>query len=425
MLVFAIKAIIVFFVIPQIYSSFPDFRRVSSFPDGYDRIAMNLIQGHGYRFFPETAPTLMRPPGYIGILAIIFSFFGKNLVAVQVMNLFFSMVTGVLLLILSKKILNLNRWNWLVVLFFLFYPGTILAEVRSGIESFFALLLTAFMLAFYIAIERQRARNYLLAGGLLGLALLVKNTPMLFPVFIFPYLIFSYRKQYSKKSIIAYFVLMILSMSAVYSPWIIRNYIISKQFVPFMTVKGVSAYQGLYLNKNFPSTKGQLKLIREAAKKQNVIAAEAGFKFKRSFSQYFYSSNDEIMFDSLLFNIVKKEYLADPMLLLKACSINFLRFWYSGDKSFILLSSILAIILQVILIFGTYLGYKNKLNITPIVIFIGAYILPHLPMLSMARYHVPLIPIISLFLLPILNTLKCSLNRSNLKLMSSTLGNKI
>ena len=347
-IIFIIKFGIIFFVLPE-FLKILNIQQPDLFPDGYDKIALNLLEGNGYRFYQDKAETFMRPPGYIGVLTLLFYFFGKNLAVVQIVNILFSLVTAVLIILLSKKIVNLNGWIWVAPLFFLFYPGIILAETRAGVESFFALLLTAFMLSFYHAIENQRIRYFILSGSLLGLTLLVKNTPLLFPLFIFPFLFFKYQKSFPSKKIITNFMVMLITMGIVYSPWVIRNFIVSQKFIPFMTVRGMAAYQGLYINKNFLSAKDNRTLFYEASDKMNQIAVQNGFRIKKSYFPYFYHSNDEIDFDKLLFNIVTQEYKNDPILLIKSALINFVRFWYSGEVSYHYISVFLGTTLFTIL----------------------------------------------------------------------------
>ena len=396
LLLFVIKAGMVLVIIPQLHKSFPDVYAKCHFPDRYDRIAMNLVNGNGYRIYPETAETCMRGPGYVLVLAGIFSLFGKSLVATQIVNILLAIATAYVTMRLSQKMMNRSVGTLVASLFFLFHPATILAETRGGVETLLTFLIVTFIFFLYRAIETTRHRDYVIAGSMLGLALLVKSTPILFPAFILPYLLCKYKKN-STKSIFTSFLVMLVGVCVIYSPWVFRNYLVSGKFVPMMTLKGAAAYQGLYLNKNIFSTKPCISLLIEAANEQNSLANEAGLRFKRGFFQYFYSTNDEITFDKLLFAKVMQEYKESPLLLMKCCLLNFLGFWFrgGGDTS-TLLNTLLTVPVLILVIVGTYVGYKNKLNITPMLIFIGAYIILHLPLLGWARYHVPLIPFFSI-----------------------------
>jgi 4-amino-4-deoxy-L-arabinose transferase-like glycosyltransferase len=394
---FVIKAGIIFIVIPKLTQYYPSLYDISKFHDKYDAIAMNLIDGKGYRFFPETCETFMRSPGYVILLFGIFSLFGKSLVAAQTVNLLLSIATAYIILRLAQKIVNRSIVCWIAPLFFLFHPGIILAETRGGVESLFTFLMASSMFFLYCAIKTNKRRDYVITGIALGITLLVKSTPILFPIFILPYLIFINRKKSSTKVICTNCVAMLLTACLIYSPWVIRNYLVSGKFVFLTTIKGPVAYQGLYLNKNIFSEKDSRILLREAAKEQFSLAKDAGFRFENhGVFQYFYSSKDEIRFDKLLFNKVKQEYRESPSLFLKCILFNFIRFFFYGSKKAVLLNILLGIPLLILFIIGTYVGYKKKLNITPLLIFICAFILPHLPLLGWARFQIPLIPFLSI-----------------------------
>src|SRR5579885_2325011 len=75
----AIKGLILFVGIPAYESFFHTEYQADLFPDQYDLLAQNLIDGHGYRFLPETASTTIRTPGFVLVLAGLFFLFGKSL----------------------------------------------------------------------------------------------------------------------------------------------------------------------------------------------------------------------------------------------------------------------------------------------------------------------------------------------------------
>jgi hypothetical protein len=190
---------------------------------------------------------------------------------------------------------------------------------------------------------------------------------------------------------------MLLAACLIYSPWVIRNYMISGKLVFLTTLKGPVSYQGLYLNKHIFSEKDSRILLREAAKEQSDLAKDAGLRFKnKGVFQYFYSSNEEITFDKLLFDKVKQEYKKSPLLFLKCILFNFFRFFFYGSQKAVLVNILFEIPILTLYIIGTYLGYKNKMNITPLIIFICVFIMSHLFLLGWARFQIPLIPFFSI-----------------------------
>src|SRR5436309_1235118 len=54
-----VHAVLLFWVIPRVSDRMTPFYNQNHFLDGYDQLAANLVQGNGYRFYPDTARTLM------------------------------------------------------------------------------------------------------------------------------------------------------------------------------------------------------------------------------------------------------------------------------------------------------------------------------------------------------------------------------
>ena len=226
--------------------------------------------------------------------------------------------------------------------------------------------------------------------------MLVKSTTMIFPVFFVSYLIYMYKFKI-KTSLFIKFGCFLSGICLIYSPWIIRNYYLTGYFVPAMTIKGVVAYQGVYLNKN-----GHINInIRDkheaSSQEINTIAKEAGFKFKKGLFPFFYSTKDEVKFDKMMFNIVINEYKKSPIFLLKCCILNFFRFWFGGDNRAVYLTAVLTLPFLILTLIGVFKGYRQNIHISPIVLFIISFIIPHLPLLAEARFHVPLLPLLSIF----------------------------
>jgi len=89
-----IQVLVLFIAIPVFTEYFPGAYMIESFPDGYDKLAANVLAGNGYRFFPDTSETLMRTPGYSLYLALIFYLSPNSLVAVKIVNLTLPFLPG-------------------------------------------------------------------------------------------------------------------------------------------------------------------------------------------------------------------------------------------------------------------------------------------------------------------------------------------
>ena len=194
----AIKLVIVLWLIPQGIDYLP--YSIGGFTDRYDNIARNLVAGNGYRLYPDTSETLLRTPGYVLVLTAIFYVFGDSLTAAQVVNILFGIATAYIIAHIAAKWAMLpamgsireNTVEWAPLapaILFLYHPGIIFSETRGGSESLFILLLTTFVYFLYSCVHTNRIREFILAGIILGLAMLVRSTPALIPVVFFPYLL--------------------------------------------------------------------------------------------------------------------------------------------------------------------------------------------------------------------------------------------
>jgi dolichyl-phosphate beta-glucosyltransferase len=395
--IIAVNVIILFVLIPEASSRINQFYSSNRYADGYDQLADNLAEGNGYRFYPDTAETLMREPGYPMLLAGIFMVFGKNFAFVKLANLILALAVAYLMTRIARKLSD----NRLLILgsplLFLFHPETLIAESRGGIEILFTLMLTLFTLTVYRAVKSNRWWDYLLSGAVLGLAVLVRSTPILFPVVLLGYFLLFERAENQKVAILRNFILMTVAMFIVLSPWIIRNYSLTGKFVPTASVLGVSAHTGLYLSTH--QAIGNLLLDTEAASERSKLAHELGYHFKDGYYQYFYSSADEVTFSQYLFNRVVHEYESSPLLFIKTVGLNFLKFWCGGKTwKAVAMNAIVQLPFLALAIMGIVRCLRNDRSkeLAPLVLLIIYIVAVSMPILAQARYSEPLNPFLSI-----------------------------
>ncbi|MDD5503713.1 MAG: glycosyltransferase family 39 protein [Candidatus Omnitrophica bacterium] len=395
-----IKLVIVLAALPKINSLFPGLYNIADFSDDYHRIAINLINGCGYRFYPDTALTLVRGPGYVMILAGLFRFFGPSLAAAQVFNIFLSALTACIIFYLARRMFKNIALTVSAPVIFLLHPAIVFSESRAGVECLLAFFSALLVFLTYKALTGRGYWYYAAAGCALGASLLVKSTLLLFPFFIIPvFFIYKRGKDALKRAALAS-VFFVAAACIVYSPWVIRNYYVTGKFAPAMTIKGTTAYQGMYINKNIFSGREYRQLMDEATDCQAIMAQGLGLKFRDGFFQYFLSARDEVMFDSFVFKKAMAEYASSAPFLLRSVLFNFLGFWFQGrTHAASCMNFILSLPLIAFSVIGAFKGYKRGPVIMLILVFSLAYILPHLLILGIARYYVPLIPLLSLLCL--------------------------
>jgi 4-amino-4-deoxy-L-arabinose transferase-like glycosyltransferase len=396
-----VHAALLFIVIPQASKRAMISYNQDRFADGYDQLADNLVQGHGYRFYPDTAPTMMREPGYPVFLAGLELLFGSNFTAVKVANLCLALATAWLMTRLATRISKNEIVAIAPPLLFLFHPATLIAESRGGVETLFTFLSVLFLLVLYAAMEREGWTYYALSGAVLGATVLVRSTPMIFPLFLLGYLLWFDRKS-SRPWIVARNVaLMLLAMLAALSPWIVRNYGLSRHFVPTASVLGVSAHAGQFICAHHSEDKAWFQLDHEATEERTEIAHQLGYHFRDDspYYQSFYTATEELKFSSYLAHRVFAEYARHPLFCVKCMSLNAFNFWFTGKTgSATAMNLVVQLPYLMLAIVGVWRCMKARrfTVIGPLVLFVLYVMAVHIPILAQARYSVPLVPLLSI-----------------------------
>ena len=409
-LIMAVHAVILFGVIPRVSKQLTATYNQDRFIDGYDQLAANLAQGHGYRFFPDTAPTMMREPGYPLLLAGILLTFGSSFAAVKILNMILALAVAWVMTRIARRFSS-NRWLAILPpLLFLFHPGTLIAESRGGVEMLFALLIVLFVLTIYQALEGNRWWQYAIAGAVLGITVLVRSTPMIFPVFLLGYLLLVEGRRIPRLVACRNVALMIVAMFAVVSPWIIRNFSLTGKFVPTASVLGISVHAGEYICAHRSDGPPWFMLDHAAAMERGQLATQLGYPFKNGYYQVFYHSEDELKFSKFLTQRVLGEYEQSPLLCVKCVTYNLFNFWFAGKTG---KSTLMNVVVQlpymILAVAGGVLCVKTGRAkvLGPMALFVLYVYAVYVPILAQARYSVPLIPFLSILgALPLLGLRK-------------------
>jgi 4-amino-4-deoxy-L-arabinose transferase-like glycosyltransferase len=397
-----LHATVLFVVIPVIGTRLRPLYNQNVYADGYDELATNLVQGHGYRFYPETSQTLMREPGYPIFLAGLFFISGYSFAAVKLANMFMALGAAWIMVLIARRVVSSKMLALVPPLLFLFHPGTLIAESRGGVEVLFALLLALFVLTMYRALEGGHPKEHLVSGGVLGLTILVKSTPILFPVLLLGYLIIFDPRGNSRLKICRNIALMVIAMFAVLSPWVVRNYSVTGKFVPTASVLGISAHAGQYINSHLSSKTSWVDLDHQASEERKRLAQKLGYPFKDvkdSYYEAFYSSDDELRFSSFLLHNVIEEYKRSPMLYVRSVRSNLFNLWFAG-KTRIATRINVAVQLPYLLLaaVGIVLALRNRQFkiVAPMVLLIVYLVGVYVAILAQARYSVPMMPFLSI-----------------------------
>jgi hypothetical protein len=410
---FALGAILVllhvtflFWIIPMLTTHLGPSDNHEHFPDGYDGLANSLVNGSGYRFYPDTALTLMREPGFPLFLAGLFVCCGRSIIVVKLANMIMAFVTAFIVVLISKRTLvppfSQNR-RFIVVpsVLFLLYPGTLIAESRGGVEIMFALMLTLYVLTIQVCISSNRLISYATSGFVLGLTVLIRSTPLLFPIILLAFLVQSRSVGIAKAGTLKGICIMMTVMAVVLSPWIIRNYRLTGAFVPTASVFGISAQAGQYIGAHLFEGRPMWLLDREASRVRDGIAEQLGYSFKDDgwgYYQAFYKTDDELRFSSHLSQLVLREYRSNPWLFARCTVENLVGFWVAGKTwRATAANAVVQLPLLALAITGSIHCWKIRKfrTVVPMVLIVVYVVAVHAPILAQARYSIPLIPIVS------------------------------
>jgi 4-amino-4-deoxy-L-arabinose transferase-like glycosyltransferase len=392
----AVKLAIVLLVIPSVGLVSDVNYNINKLPDSYPLIARTLLDGHGYRVWPETAETMIRPPVNVFLLAGIFAVFGESLVAVQVLNVLLTVAGGALIFLLLRRRMD-GVVPWSAAALYVLHPGILLAETRGGVEVPITFLMVAFVFTLDTAFASRRPRDFLIAGLVLGITGLTKSTPVAIAPFL---MVYAWLRGGEQRLALCRNVLILWAGVAVcLAPWVIRNYAISGEIVPSMTIKGAAAYQGLYLARKGLQGEEFYEALTRASEEQKEMAREMGLSFREgNMLPLFYTPQDEVLFDDHLYQLVQREYRAEPWLLVRNLLDNSWRFWLQGRAhGATVMNAIVTIPLLALTLAGVVVSFRRGLGFELVVLFAVIYTLAHLPLIAFAKYHVPLIPLMAMF----------------------------
>jgi 4-amino-4-deoxy-L-arabinose transferase-like glycosyltransferase len=390
----AARAVLLFIAAPSLLSG----RSVNAamFPDGYDLIAWNLANGLGYRMFEDTSLTMLRTPGFVVVLAGVFSLFGKSLFPVQLLNFSLSILTAMVVFHLAFRILRSEVGGAIAALIVLLHPATIVADSRGGPETMLMLLMVLTLWLCFVALEKPQLYRFALLGLTFGAMMLVKSSVALILPAVAAWEVRKRWASENRRPIVSGFILAGAVSGLCLVPWVARNFEISGEFVPTMTVGGLAAFQGQHVVRNIFDGKEHWILLEEAAEQQKAIAGQMGLPTKGHMFQQFYSVKDEVSFYSELGQRAMSGYMESPVLVAKAVAYNFVAFWVQGQTAKVSAGfALIATPFLLLVVAGIRDAWREKGDISLFSLSTVCYMLPHLLIMSLARYSVPVLPVLS------------------------------
>ena len=338
----------------------------------YIKIAQNFLSGKGLISSPDRIA--YRPPLYPLSLSGIYYLFGNGYWPIRIVQAILDALTCIMVYFLGKNILN-KRTGVIASLICTIYPFFIFFTGFELTETLFIFLLILTFLSLIKTSESFSRKYFVWDGILLGLSALCRPLIAGFAPFVLMGLALNLRPN--KKEILTNLGIVVLFFLLTLSPWVIRNFLHFKKFVPLTTYSGQVIWEG----NNPLSTGGPCGYWPKGIEKLSEIEQD----------RYLGGAAIEIIRDN-------------PKRFIKLMGKKFIRFWnivpnYEGFSSFKyrIISMLSDGIILPLSILGIILSLRIRRKMLLFYLIIIFFTFFHMIFLASIRYRVPIMPFMIIF----------------------------
>lgn len=217
----------------------------SSDAQWYFGAASRIAAGLGYS--ERNILTAFWPPGWPGMLAMIFNFSGPSVLAAQIFNLFLCATASAWLTYdIGRRVFRSELTGRFALLLFAVYPNNAayVALIMTEVFFTFLLLLGCWLLFFF-----RNSWALIAAGIVFGLSMLVKAQALVIVLLLLGYQWL--RDQANRRGILNHATLVTAVALLIIVPWTVRNYLVFGEIVVVSTNGGLTLLTG-----NNPSAQG-------------------------------------------------------------------------------------------------------------------------------------------------------------------------
>lgn len=343
--------------------------------DNYDEIALNVLNGEGYRVHPETPPNTVRPPLYTLFLIIVFAVVGSERWKVFTAQALLQTLVCYLVYRLGKRFTNSESAAKLAALLFALYPQSMLYSSMYMTETLFSFLIIVSVWFYLDVSETHSASRSMLLGVVLGLAALTRPVALLlFVPIVLLYFLRAKRSADNLRWVSRNVILIILFTGAAISPWTVRNYAVTGKFIP-VSSRGAHF---LYSNTITGSEEERADQIEKFGKADN---------------------SDPEGRDSTYLAMAVSNILEKPHLFIVNTIRTMLDFWYRGHSSAIsLFNGVTNFLLLSLAVFGIVM-YRHRHGeiVTVLIVYVLYFNVCYGLLHAISRYSYPVIPFVLIY----------------------------
>ncbi len=194
----------------------------------YQTIAHNLAAHHAFSLETSApyAPAIRRSPAYPSLLALL-EWVGLSApVWIVALQSALDAVVAVIVLLLGQTLVPL-RWALLAAAFYALHPGAIQITRTILSESLFTFLLAVTLALLILGLKTNRVAPAIVAGVVMGAAILCRPVVLALPFVIFALLLFKQRLKGQRRIALLFVIATIITVA----PWSIRTTSLSGQLV--------------------------------------------------------------------------------------------------------------------------------------------------------------------------------------------------
>lgn len=201
----------------------PDFNQC------YYPYSISILNGKGFSA-RDGKPTAYVGPLYSALLAVLFFVFGESLEVIRFAQVWIDLFSCLMVYFVARKLMG-NKVALLSSFLYAIYPLLIYQSGLLLTETLFTFLILLFLNLLQKTQAKGENNIYpLLCGITLGLATLTRPNTLLLPLIVVPWLIYHFKSDYRESLWKSCYL--ILGMLLSVGPWILRNYILFKKFIP-------------------------------------------------------------------------------------------------------------------------------------------------------------------------------------------------
>lgn len=345
----------------------------------YLHLTRSLLESGRYEMWAK--PSAYVAPVYPFFLAGVFELCGENLLAVKLIHVALGAASVALIYFLAIRFAR-PLAALLAALIMALHPEIIGVTGFIYTETLFIFLLLATLLVLAHAIGTKKAWHFLSAGALLGLTTLCRGVTLQWPVFMLAVLMLSSQRWMWLRR----WVFAVAGMAVVMAPWTIRNYQRFHVFLPVATGSGDVLWTGNYLEFD-----GEYR-YEQTQKKLFEVAGDV----------------DLVTRDRKLTADAKRMILEDPVAHAWLIIRKIFRYWLrvyedvpdgaARQRNWLVFGALTFTHYAILLftLIGLWQCHRRHDGVKMLLAFVCYYTLVHAATLAVARYRIPLLPIISI-----------------------------